>query len=151
MNLKFETGEIEVAINDDPSRIIRFNPNDLAFVERFENTYKKAEELVKKYDRQYKEAKVIDQKNNNKNIESKLLKDSNKDARNLVNSLFDDNVADIIFGRIHPLSYTANRKSVLENFMAALTEYIQKSTENILNEEKDKIDKYKAEYDRYTS
>ena len=151
MNLHFETGEVEVKINDDPTRVIKFNPTDLSFVERFENTYKKAEDLVKKYDRQFKEAKIVDTKNKNKNMEAKVLKESNKDARNLVDTLFDDNVADVIFGRIHPLSYTSNHKTILENFLMALTQYIQASTENVLAEEKEMIDKYKAEYDRYTS
>ena len=34
-NLKIDTGEIELSINNDASRVIRFNPTDINFAERF--------------------------------------------------------------------------------------------------------------------
>lgn len=34
-SIRIETGEKRIAINDDPNRVIVFNPTDVVFVERF--------------------------------------------------------------------------------------------------------------------
>ena len=34
-SIRIDSGSIRLAINDDPDRIIEFNPNDVAWVERF--------------------------------------------------------------------------------------------------------------------
>lgn len=151
-NLNFEDGVVELTINNDPNKIIRFNPTDLTFVERYYNIAEKSEKLVKKYNEKQKASKIVDGKNNNHKLEEELLRSSNKDARDLINSLFgQDGIADVIFGRVHPLSPTQNGKTVLENFLEAITVYIKEASETFLKKDAEKIEKYKQEYDRFTS
>lgn len=150
-NLIFETGEVELAINGDESRIIRFNPKDMNFVERFEKAAKSAEKLFSKYKELEKSAKVVDNKNKNQEMTIKIVKESRQDAMKLVNDLFDDDVAAVIFGKIHPMSVTSNGKSILQNFLEAVSEYIYSETKQALENDKELIESYKNEYDRFTS
>lgn len=151
MNLNFDEGLKEFEINGDPNRVIRFNPNDLAFAERYENAREKALELAKKYDADMKRNKVLANKNPNNDVSGKILKDSNKEVRDLINSVFDDDVADIIFGRTHPLT-VANGNFLVLNFLNALNSLITESMNESLSDiEKSKIEDYKKQYDSLPS
>lgn len=151
MNLNFDEGLKEFEINGDPNRVIRFNPNDLAFAERYENAREKALKLAKKYEADMKRNKVLANKNPNNDVSGKILKDSNKEIRDLINSVFDDNVADIIFGRTHPLT-VANGNFLVLNFLNALNSLITESMNESLSDiEKSKIEDYKKQYDSLPS
>ena len=151
MNLNFDEGLKEFEINGDPNRVIRFNPNDLAFAERYENAREKALELAKKYEGDMKRNKVLANKNPNNDVSGNILKDSNKEVRDLINSVFDDDVADIIFGRTHPLT-VANGNFLVLNFLNALNSLITESMNESLSDiEKSKIEDYKKQYDSLPS
>ena len=59
MKLKSLSNVVRIAINDDPARVIEFNPDDVGFVERFyalidnveakENEIKEKLEEIRKY------------------------------------------------------------------------------------------------------
>ena len=48
-NLKINTGEVRLIINDDPDRVIQFNPEDLGFAERVYALSVKWSKLEKTY------------------------------------------------------------------------------------------------------
>ncbi len=55
------TRQKQIAINDDPNRIIKFDPSDVLFVERFYNLYR---EFSKKEAEFKEKAKEIDERKN---------------------------------------------------------------------------------------
>jgi len=54
-NLNIKSGEIKLTVNDDESRVIRFNPNDIAFAERFYGLISDFEEKEQEYEKKAKE------------------------------------------------------------------------------------------------
>jgi hypothetical protein len=57
-SIKIDTGTVRLAVNDDPNRVISFNPNDAAFAERFYALLRELEEAQAKYQQR---AQEIDQ------------------------------------------------------------------------------------------
>ena len=56
--LQIKSGEIVLSINDDPERVIRFNPHDVNFVERFYNLIAEFETRVTEFENR---SKAIDE------------------------------------------------------------------------------------------
>ncbi len=54
MNLNLKKG-LEITINDDPNRVISFDPEDTAFAESFYALIKNLDEKTKEYDQKIKE------------------------------------------------------------------------------------------------
>jgi len=56
-SLTIDTGEVRLAINDDPNRVISFNPNDVVFAEKFyqfeQEFLEKEEEFRGKAEKRY--------------------------------------------------------------------------------------------------
>ena len=150
-SLNFNTGEVFLSINGDETKQIHFNPHDLGFIVRFDNASKEAEKMSKKYFEMQKQAKVVDEKKNNSAMALKIAKESDKEARKIINDLMGYECDYLIFGNINPLSTTGNEKSILQNFVEALSSYMQTENEKDLESDKDKIEEYKQAYDRLSS
>ena len=52
--IKINAGEIALLVNDDPDRVIRFNPEDILFAERFYGLIKDFEEVQETYEKKLK-------------------------------------------------------------------------------------------------
>lgn len=150
-SLNFNTGEVFLSINGDETKQIHFNPHDLGFIVRFDNASKEAEKMSKKYNEIQKQAKLIDDKKNDSSMSLKIAKESDKEARKIINDLMGYECDYLIFGNVNPLSTTSNGKSIFQNFIEALSLYMQKENEKDLESDKDKIDEYKEAYDRMPS
>ena len=48
-NLRIDTGTIRLTVNDDPNRVVRFNPGDVAFAEKFYTLLREFEGKQKEY------------------------------------------------------------------------------------------------------
>ena len=107
--------------------------------------------MSKKYFELQKQAKVVDEKKNNSAMALKIAKESDKEARKIINDLMGYECDYLIFGNVNPLSKTSKGKSILQNFIEALSLYMQKENEKDLESDKDKIDEYKEAYDRIPS
>lgn len=57
-SIRIDAGLIRLAINDDPERVIRFNPSDVAFAERFYTLMREFEGKLVEYEAQ---AKALDE------------------------------------------------------------------------------------------
>ena len=54
-SIRIDTGVKRIAINDDPTRVITFNPNDVAFAERFYSLIREFEDKQVEYETRSKE------------------------------------------------------------------------------------------------
>lgn len=48
-SIRIDAGEVTLLVNDDPSRVIKFNPEDILFVERFYSLLGGFEDVQKKF------------------------------------------------------------------------------------------------------
>jgi hypothetical protein len=101
--IRIETGEISLSINGDESRVIRFNPSDQLFAEKF---YKALGEIEAKFNEYEKQAEALDAdttKDENDipaNMPERfaLLRSVNEYNRALIDNVFGAGTAQIAFG-----------------------------------------------------
>jgi hypothetical protein len=60
-SLKIESGLIRLAINDDPGRVIAFNPKDVVFAEKFYRLIKDFEDKQAEFETQAKELDAVEE------------------------------------------------------------------------------------------
>lgn len=136
MNLNINTGEIKLTINDDPSREIAFNPNDLGFVERF---YDLISEFETKSDDYQSKAELLendtelDQYGIVKNMKQRLalMQEICIYLRNKVDDVFGQATSNNVFGSINTLDMFAEFfDGIIPFIQKARTEKISKYTGN---------------------
>lgn len=139
-SLKIDDGYKEFMINDDPNRVIRFNPADMAILSRFD-------EAVKKIEASQKEMKGDFTLNPDGSPVSQL-EQAGEAVRNLteliegqVNYIFNSEVAKAVFGNQSPLS-TVGGVPLYERFFEAVIPEI----EGTLKEEQAKSQKRIGKY-----
>lgn len=126
-SLRINTGGIRLCINDDPERVISFNPEDLSFVERFYALLGDFEEKEKEYKAK---AEVLqpdeetDEFGIPKNFGSvlTLLHETCDFMREKIDSVFGSGTSQMAFG-------DANTLDMFEQFFTGITPFVQKSRE----------------------
>lgn len=122
-NINFDEGYKEFQINNDPNRVLRFNPRDMAFVEKLDNAKKEFQKLQNEIKDKKEDVETITMANNK--------------VRKIVDDIFYEGANQIIFGAQHPLTFIGG-KTIFERFIEALGEimkpYIEK--ENKLAEKR---------------
>lgn len=153
MNLNFDTGEVYLEINGDPEKKIHFNPHDYGFASRFDDAASKIQDMQKRYNQLIKQGEAMKKKGdpNAQKFMVDYLRKSDKEARELVNTVIGYECADLVFDRTHPMTPVGDGSSILINFFKALSDYLQLENATILEKEKGKIEEYKKEYDRFTA
>jgi hypothetical protein len=137
-NLEFNTGMIELAIQGDESRVLRFNPGDSNIQAGFFA-------LVEKADAKSKE---ISHKTNeiNCNGESGFEKSKRRNQLNLdtdaffraeLDSIFGGGTSDLVFGRVCTMATIQNGGTVFESFITALMPFFTKE----IKERNEKVQK----------
>ena len=91
-NLVFDDGYKEFNINNDPNRVIRFNPSDVAIVERFKKSQRALDELVKEFG----ENEPEDMTEALERLDNAIKKE--------IDAIFNQPVSDIVFGNQSPMS-----------------------------------------------
>ena len=128
-SLKIDDGKIRIAINDDPDRVIAFNPNDINFIKRLYQMIGDFEELEQK-----SKSKIA-------KIEKKLGSTKNdvlaaKDAIDMWDEIFDALDAALVelFGEGADKKITGGTRnqSVYEQFIDGITPFIQQARSEIL-------------------
>lgn len=125
-SLNFNEGYKEFCINNDETRVIRFNPTDLSMVDRIEETQKAIAELYKEHEKDDSETL------------RKLLKEALKEG---INYIFNIDCYDVIFGNQNPLS-PCNGKCLYERMFEGLIKLVKP----YLEEERKKLEKQSALY-----
>lgn len=130
-NININTGEIRLTINDDESRVIAFNPNDLQFVD---NLYNLLAELENK-EKEYKSREVELDKNTEVNSygipvnfkeKLELLRETCGYIRGKIDTVFGAGTSQNVFGN-------ANTLDMFEQFFNGVTPYIQNVRDQKLN------------------
>lgn len=126
-SLHISTGGIRLAINDDPGRVISFNPEDLSFAERFYGLLGEFEAKEKEYQGRaavlQKDVETDDlgiPKNFGAALD--LLHETCDFLRAKIDEVFGDGTSQTVFGG-------ANTLDMFEQFFTGLTPYVQKARE----------------------
>ena len=114
-SLKIDLGTVKLAVNDDPEKVIEFNPTDVGMAERF---YDLLTEFDTKSQEYQKKAFEIDPED----IESglSLMREMCEYMRGKIDYVFGDGTSEKAFGNAMTLN-------MFEQFFAGITPYIQKA------------------------
>lgn len=124
-NIVFEEGYKEFAINNDESRILRFNPTDLALFEKI----KKELSEVQKFD------------DDTDDVEA------DRKLRETIDKIFYEGASVIIFKDQNVLT-TVNGVTIFERFFKALLNIMKPYVEKEARKTAEKIEKYRKQHDR---
>ena len=122
-NLSFNEGYKEFTINNNPNRVIRFNPTDVGLVERFEVASKALEGVASRISEDESDAEVI----------AKL----NAEIKAQIDYIFNQPVSEIVFGAQSPMAPVGG-KLLFERFLEAVLPVIK---ENINKEKKESAER----------
>lgn len=124
-SLRIDTGVKRIAINDDPERVIEFNPRDVVFMERFYELIKEFEEAEQNYSAR---AKALDENqavdsyglpaNASERIE--LLRDICEFLREKIDMVFGEGTSQKAFGDALGLD-------MFEQFFTGITPFIEEA------------------------
>lgn len=126
-NINIDTGEIRLTINDDPKRVVVFNPSDALFAERFYNllqTFGEEREILEaKYD-EIEQNQEVDKNGLPANIKQKfdLVKETCQMIKEKIDYVFGENTSQIAFGDSVNLD-------VFAQFFEGITPFIEKTRE----------------------
>ncbi len=101
-NIEIKSGLLRVSINDDPERIIEFDPTDILFVERFYALTKEFEEKEKEYRQRVDEIEA----NDGTQIEQTIavIKEFCKFLNEEIDKVFGENTSQKICGGLMDIS-----------------------------------------------
>lgn len=145
-NLNFNDGYKEFTINNDSTRIVRFNPGDISILERFNEAKKKISE---KQDT-LKENIIIkpdgtpDVAEDQLDEAATLVSNLNQFIRDQTDYVFNSPVSDAVYGRQSPVS-TVNGVTLFERFFTAAEELIEKEIDKEKAAGKKRMAKYVME------
>ena len=102
-SLKIDSGLIRLAINDDPGRVIAFNPKDVIFAEKFYNLIKKFEIRQAEFEAKAKELDAKDEVDSfgilvNTGERLAFLKDICQFVRDEIDGVFGEGTSQTVFG-----------------------------------------------------
>lgn len=140
-NIQIQTGEICLSVNGDTNRIIRFNPSDLLFVEKYYRLVKESDGLFAEFETR---AKELD-KNQEKDASGlpvnageilQLLKDLCTFINSKIDEVFGVGTSQVAFNGMLDFGILgSNGPSIYEQFFNQVGPYIQKARSK-------KIEKY---------
>lgn len=116
-SIKFDEGYKEFCINDDDTRIVRFNPADYGILERFSEARKTIYEEIDKIEKDI-EIKADGTPGDETEDAAKLLSELRKLINTQVDYIFGAPVTDVAFGAQSPIS-TVGGKFLFERFIEA--------------------------------
>ncbi|WP_312093473.1 hypothetical protein [Aminipila sp.] len=127
-DISFDTGMIELAIQGDKNRVLRFNPEDVDFQNSLFAMLDHASEKMKEFEQSAKEydAKV----NQLGEIEAakekiKIQCDIDNFIKNEIDGVFGAGIANMIFQEASPSAKSSSGQYIFMNFFDALLPIIQ--------------------------
>jgi hypothetical protein len=139
-NLNFDEGYKEFCINNDESRVIRFNPSDYGLLNRFSDARKA---IIKAVEDLQENIKLRPDGNPLEEFEgaADLVRNLTSMINEQVNYIFNSNVANAAFGNQSPVS-TVKGKFLFEQFLDATGPYIEKEIETEQKASQKRMQKY---------
>lgn len=129
-NLNIDDGSITLCVNQDQSRLLVFNPNDVNFAKRFYDLIKDFEEkegeFVKKA-RKVDAEMEYDAEGNPLHIDSifNLMGELDTYFKEKLDYIFGEGSSKTIFNGVNCMSRDAKGNSILANFIMGITPYIE--------------------------
>lgn len=122
-NLRIDAGVRRIMVNEDPARVIEFNPEDVLFVERFYALIKIFEEQEAKYQARVKELQAHEEKDQYgipKNTEDtlQLVIEVCNFLREQIDRVFGPGTSQTAFGNTQALK-------MFEQFFSGIAPFIQ--------------------------
>lgn len=132
-NISIDTGELRITINDDPDRVLVFNPKDVVFAEKFFNLVGDFKEQLEMYKSRMVEIELVDEKDDNGlpvNASDRLdvLKETCRYVNTQIDVLFGEGTSTMLFGSVLNLE-------VFTQFFNGLIPFVEKAR-------KEKVQKY---------
>lgn len=102
-NIRIDTGEKRITINDDPSRVLVFNPSDILFAEKFYALVGDFELRLREYQDKAAEIEAVTEADEmglpvNLNARIELMKETCSYIRERIDHLFGDGTSNMAFG-----------------------------------------------------
>ena len=127
-SIRINTGIVRLMIDDDPERVIAFNPEDVAFAEAFFNLY---DDINRKQAELEAHAKEIAENGKTDEVgmpinagdHIALLRDLIQYMRDGIDDVFGPGTSQTAFGNVYSLNS-------LISFIEGVTPYIEKAREN---------------------
>lgn len=123
INLSFDDGFKELTINNDPNRVIKWNPSDVNFVDRF----LAFQEWVEKEFKSKLEKLGITEDNSFDNYDKGAITKLGDEMNEAINLTFGRDITGPAFLGANPISPVSNGSLLFMNFIEALTPVIESS------------------------
>jgi hypothetical protein len=138
-NLIIDDGLKEFSINNDPNKVIRFNPADFGIIERINNAYKEIEKVQNEVPdiELNNDGSPVDMLSNAAEVVSKVSNTIKKQ----IDYIFDSPVSDVVFGNQSPLSMVKG-VPYYERFLNAVVPIIEKEVKAEQEASRKRIEKY---------
>ncbi len=136
-SLKIDDGKIRLAINDDPKRVIAFNPNDMGFIEKIYRLVSDYQGMEAKYERVVAEnGGLVKRDVLRRQLEEEGRADVIDEALKIATELFSkiDQSLDDLFGEGAAQKITDGARSfhIYEQFFDGIAPFIQISRAEVL-------------------
>ncbi len=145
-SINFSDGYKSFCINDDPARVIRFNPTDIDIIKRFNQVMKELREEKDGLEDVSLNPDGTIAVDDDATLEktSEVLEKFNQVIREKLNFIFKSDVYDTIFDGQSPLAIVGkDRQLLFEAFMDAAFTVINEEVEKATRE---RVDKYVSKY-----
>jgi hypothetical protein len=124
-SIRIDVGKKQVCINDDPNRVIEFNPSEVAFADRFYMLIHEFDQKYAEYQRKAKELDKVSSLNElglPENLSERLtfVRELCESMRTMIDSLFGAGTSQKAFGDVLSLE-------AICQFFEGITPIIQKS------------------------
>ena len=124
-NITIDTGTKRITINDDPDRVLEFNPSDVLFAEKFYALLAEFETQMENYRTQIAAAEAVtatDEKGLPINAAARiaLVRETCEYVRSKIDFLFGEGTSEMVFGDVLNLD-------VFTQFFAGIIPFIQEA------------------------
>ena len=142
-NLIFDDGFMSFALNNDPNKVIRFNPTDFALINRIRDAYNAIDQAAEEAG----DIKINSDGSAMDNINgvADALDVFRSTICKAIDDIFNSNISEIAFGKQSPLSLVGGGKFLWESFLECICKVIESETGKKMELSRKKIDKYKSQ------
>ena len=136
-NIRFDDGYKEFMINDDPNKVIRFDPTDFAIIERFNTAMNNIEKYKDEFDNNEDTAGGLESA-------AETVNKINTYIREQIDYIFDSPVAAIALGNKSPLAMVKG-VPLFERFLNAVIPAIEKEIKAEMKASEKRVSKYTSQ------
>jgi hypothetical protein len=142
-NLSFDDGFMSFMLNNDPNRVIRFNPTDFGMINRIRDAYDAIDNAAKEAGdiKITPEGTSVDTLNG----AADALDVFKTAICNAIDEIFNSNISEIAFGKQSPVSLVGDGKFLWQSFMECICKVVEQKTGEKVEASRKKIEKYKGQ------